>query len=342
MRLNFAGPTSYFVPDNTRAYGDASGLSQWVQSQPRYTPPSQASTASAQDEWDSLRLSAGPRGGAGTAYGDPPAITREEELRELIAYSEIRLDRFGEQPAEFWAARAEALNLAAQRYRALNTEPGTPFTTDAIYNTLRADAMQARILAGAGLANSDLNQSVQLLLESGAVGIGAARATTARPTVQLGVSPSAEEVRSAIQRLSREGHALDRHGEHVTIDDLRTRVDTGVAPDGSSRIENGRIIIPPYASSFYSNDLLAASDLYIRQNFLDRALSFYGSRNINRITLEGVEIGIPLGRSVERIGREPQMTGPFRQIENLVRVNAVYTLDRSTNTWKTLTIYPTP
>jgi hypothetical protein len=223
----------------------------------------------------------------------------------------------------------------------LNTEPGTPFTTDAIYNTLRADAMQARILAGAGLANSDLNQSVQLLLESGAVGIGAARATTARPTVQLGVSPSAEEVRSAIQRLSREGHALDRHGEHVTIESLQIRAGTGVAPDGSVNIRNGRPVIPVYSSAFYSNELMALSDLHIRMNHLDQAVAT-GSNEADRIRFFGIDIGQPVGRAVRRVGGQPEMTGPFLHLENLHKVNAVYDFDASTGKWLTTTIYPTP
>ena len=220
---------SYFVPDDAWAYGEAAALGRQALGVDRLS----SVDARATQPWDSLRLAAGPRGGAGPAYGDAPASTPLDEVRRLVAFSEIRLDGFGEQPPEFWAARAEALNLAAERYRALNTEPGRPFTTDAIYNTLRADAMQARVLAGRSLDNADLNQSVRLLLETSAVGVVPA-ATAARPTsMSHAIASSSAELTSAIQRIAREGHALERHGGAVTDEALRIRANTGVAPDGT-------------------------------------------------------------------------------------------------------------
>ena len=329
---------SYFVPDDAWAYGEAAALGRQALGVDRLS----SADARATQPWDSLRLAAGPRGGAGPAHGDAPASAPLDEVRRLVAFSEIRLDGLGEQPPEFWAARAEALNLAAERYRALNTEPGRPFTTDAIYNTLRADAMQARVLAGRSLDNADLNQSVRLLLETSAVGVVPA-ATSARPTsISHAIAPSSAELTSAIQRIAREGHALERHGGAVTDEALRIRANTGVAPDGTVALRAGQPVIPKSSSAFYSNEFLAMSDLYVRHRYLDQAIALTPSASSGRVILEGVDIGRSVGRAVDRAGSAPGMAGPLQQHDNLHKVTAVYDRNPITGAWQTTTIYPVP
>ncbi|MGX9720032.1 LysM peptidoglycan-binding domain-containing protein [Stenotrophomonas acidaminiphila] len=148
-------------------------------------------------------------------------------------------------------------------------------------------------------------------------------------------------LRAEVSRISREGHALARHGGTVTDEQLFVRATTGVAPDGSSVIRNGKIVIPPSSTAFYSDKLLAQADLSIRRNYLDRAIIF-SKPGAQRVTIEGVDLSRPIGRGYDRVSAAPGGVGPLRYHPELSKVTGVYDYDSVTNSWRTTTIYLEP
>jgi YD repeat-containing protein len=146
-------------------------------------------------------------------------------------------------------------------------------------------------------------------------------------------------LQAEIDRIGQDGHALDRHGEDVTDDQLYTRATTGVAPDRSSVVRNGQVVIPPTSSAFDSNELLVQSDLYIRQNYLERAIALSPS-GAPQVAIDGVDMGGVVGRGFDRVSATPGAAGPLNFNSGMSRVTAVYAYDPAAGVWRTITIYP--
>jgi hypothetical protein len=144
---------------------------------------------------------------------------------------------------------------------------------------------------------------------------------------------------NSLARIAQDGHALERHGGGITDKQLLTRALTGVAPDGSFVVRNGQMVIPPSSTAFHSDALLAQSDQIIRQNYLDRAIAL-SQPGAQRVTLEGVDMGINIGRGFDRVSSVPGAAGPLQFNSNLSRVTAVYSYDAVAGFWRTVTIYP--
>ncbi|WP_281286431.1 calcium-binding protein [Pleionea sediminis] len=146
-----------------------------------------------------------------------------------------------------------------------------------------------------------------------------------------------------IDRLIQQGHAVQRHGGGVTDAQLIYRARTGIAPDDSVSRRDGAVITPN-ATAFNSDRLLVESDQFLRANHLERAIALATNQRTGRvprsITLQGVEVGSPVGRGYEAIGLTPELAGPLNYHSSLSKVNAVYKFDPQLNVWKTVTIYP--
>jgi len=147
-------------------------------------------------------------------------------------------------------------------------------------------------------------------------------------------------LRGEVARLGQEGHALVRHGGAISDEQLFVRATTGVAPDGSSVVRDGQVVIPPSSTAFYSDELLAQSDLLVRQNYLDRAVAL-SKPGAQRVTVEGVDVGTAVGRGYDRVAPLPGGVGPLQFHDSLSRVTAVYDFDPVSRIWRTTTIYPT-
>ncbi|MNL40007.1 hypothetical protein D3C87_1623230 [compost metagenome] len=96
------------------------------------------------------------------------------------------------------------------------------------------------------------------------------------------------------------------------------------------------------STAFYSNDLLILADEILRESCLGRAVAF--SPNQNSIRLNGVDLGVNLGRGFSRIGSSsynPNLQGPIQRIDGLQKVDAVYKWSSVENRWLTDTIFPT-
>lgn len=144
---------------------------------------------------------------------------------------------------------------------------------------------------------------------------------------------------NSLARIAQDGHALGRHGGLVTDEQLFARATTGIAPDGSSVVRNGQTVIPPSSTAFNSDALLAQSDQFIRQNYLDRAITL-SSPGAQRVTIEGVDMGMNIGRGFDRVSSVPGAVGPLQFNSSLSRATAVYSYDASAGAWRTITIYP--
>ena len=142
-----------------------------------------------------------------------------------------------------------------------------------------------------------------------------------------------------LTRIAQDGHALERHGGSVTDQQLLTRALTGIAPDGSSVVRDGQTVIPPSSTAFNSDALLVQSDQFIRQNYLDRAIAL-AAPGAQRVTIEGVDMGINIGRGFDRVSSAPGVAGPLQFNSNLSRATAVYSYDAAAGVWRTVTIYP--
>ena len=140
-------------------------------------------------------------------------------------------------------------------------------------------------------------------------------------------------------RLAHEGHSIARHGAAVSDQQLLTRATTGYAPDGSAIFRNGQVVIPPSSTAFNSNALLVEADLAIRANYLDRAIAL-SPPGLQRITIEGVDMGSVVGRGYDRVDSIPGAVGPLQFYNNLSRVTAVYSYNAASGSWQTITIYP--
>ena len=142
-----------------------------------------------------------------------------------------------------------------------------------------------------------------------------------------------------IARIGKEGHALARHGAGVNDSQLFIRATTGVGPDGAIAFgKNGIPYIPPSSTAFHSNDLLVHSDLFIRKNYLNQAIS--ASNGSAKITITGIDMERSVGRGFDRVTSAPGAFGPLQFNSDLTRVSAVYQRDAVTGLWNTTTIYP--
>ncbi|WP_417582467.1 hypothetical protein [Nitrincola sp.] len=152
-----------------------------------------------------------------------------------------------------------------------------------------------------------------------------------------GVVPS--KVQTELVRIASDGHALARHGGVVTDQQLLVRAVTGVAPDGSSVVRNGQIVVPPSSTAFNSDAILAQSDMLVRQNYLDRAIAL-SKPGTTRVTVEGIDTETVIGRGYDRVSHVPGVQGPLQFHGDLSKVTAVYQYDATANVWRTITIYP--
>lgn len=167
------------------------------------------------------------------------------------------------------------------------------------------------------------------------------------PMGNIGKVPGAVErgllgstrLKTEIARIGQDGHAIARHGGAVTDSQLFTRAMTGVAPDGSFLVKNGSISIPPSSTAFHSNALLAHSDLFVRQNYLEQAIAL-SRPGAPQVAINGVDVGMVVGRGFERVSSVPGAFGPLRFNDDLSRVTAVYERDAVTGLWRTTTLYP--
>jgi hypothetical protein len=151
------------------------------------------------------------------------------------------------------------------------------------------------------------------------------------------------KVVTELSRLKSEGHALERHGGSITDVQLVARARTGKASDGSISERDGQIITPN-STAFNSDKLLIESDLYLRQNYLDRAITLATNQKTGKapksVTIEGVDMNLSVGRGYEAVGKNVGLQGPLKYNSDLSRVTAVYKFDAQVNKWKTVTIYP--
>jgi hypothetical protein len=247
------------------------------------------------------------------------------------------------EPAENYSS--STWKAAAQDYKRL---AGKDFSRDSIYNGLWTKGAQLDYAAG-NLNRSALDQAAAVSIEAGAhadmgVSLGAKASAGIAGLLGLvklrgGYVITDAMINSRISELAAEGHALSRHGGSVTNDQIFTRATTGVAPDGSSVINNGRVVIPPSSTAFNSDAALARSDLILRKGYLDRAVAM-SSSGAQRVTLEGVDIGKVVGRGYDRVSISPGGVGPLRYSDNLTKVTGVYQLNANTGAWETVTIYP--
>ncbi len=104
-------------------------------------------------------------------------------------------------------------------------------------------------------------------------------------------------------------------------------------------VRNGQVVISPTSSAFNSNELLAQSDLYIRQNYLERAVAL-SPPGASQVAIEGVDMGSVVGRGFDRVSATPGSAGPLSFNSGMSRATAVYAYDPATGVWKTITNYP--
>ncbi|EJL84603.1 hypothetical protein PMI15_02082 [Polaromonas sp. CF318] len=202
---------------------------------------------------------------------------------------------------------------------------------------IRGEALVDALAIGA-VATAIVSKLGTTVLES--VSIGPAAGGRAAQRGAIGnLKGASAKFDAELTRIAREGHALERHGGGVTDAQLLVRATTGVAPDGSVVIRNGQTVVPPSSTAFNSSSLLTQSDLIIRQNYLDRAIAL-SSPGVQRITIEGVDMGVTVGRGYDRVSSVPGNAGPLQFNSALSRVTAVYDYDAATKTWRTTTIYP--
>jgi Contact-dependent growth inhibition CdiA C-terminal domain len=96
-----------------------------------------------------------------------PAEQRSEQFR-LMQLSLQRNDTMpSDASAQDWAQRAADLKQASERYKQLNQpSEGRVFNTDSVYNSLMADAAQARVLAGMEFDADMVNQTTKVSIEN--------------------------------------------------------------------------------------------------------------------------------------------------------------------------------
>jgi filamentous hemagglutinin len=140
-------------------------------------------------------------------------------------------------------------------------------------------------------------------------------------------------------------HSLARHGGSVTDEQLIYRALSGIAPDGHVKSPNGKTVLPPLSSAFYSDELLIKADQAIRNG---GALQAAIARNPGEsfITVKPADVGdlgVSLGRGFERISGSklnPALQGPPNMVQDLRSAQATYEFNPSTNKWETVTIFP--
>jgi hypothetical protein len=155
---------------------------------------------------------------------------------------------------------------------------------------------------------------------------------------EIGLSETAR-IAQRVAELEKEGHAVVRHGGDVTNVQLLNRAFTGVAPDLSTVVKGGQVVIPPSSTAFNSNELLVRADQVIREQYLNRALSIKGG-NPSEIVVQGVDIGQVVGRGYDRVSSAVGGVGPLQYHDNLTRATAVLRYNTATSQWNTITIYP--
>uniref|UniRef100_UPI00124E8479 type VI secretion system tip protein TssI/VgrG n=1 Tax=Noviherbaspirillum aerium TaxID=2588497 RepID=UPI00124E8479 len=202
----------------------------------------------------------------------------------------------------------------------------------------QAQALQQPIIAPDDLIGGPLKLGAKGIAVSAGAVMGAMKSIGAKESSVLLRGGAKSAVEAEIVRIGQEGHALIRHGGAVTDHQLFKRATTGIAPDGSSVIKNGQIVIPPSSTAFNSDALLVQSDLLIRKNYLDRAIAL-SKPGVQRVTIEGVDTGKVIGRGFDRVSSVPGVVGPLQFHTNLSRATAVYDFDAAAGVWQTTTIY---
>lgn len=125
-------------------------------------------------------------------------------------------------------------------------------------------------------------------------------------------------------------------------DQLETRARTGVAPDGSSKVQNGQTIIPPHSTAFHTDALLVKADQAVRSGELQAKIAADPSATVIKVTR--VDVGMDVGRGYSRITNRPNpdTQGPLQYHRSITNVTAVYEKNLTTGVWETITIYPEP
>ncbi|WP_235537658.1 LysM peptidoglycan-binding domain-containing protein [Pelomonas sp. Root1217] len=264
-------------------------------------------------------------------------VERTAENTAVRAATYSRFQSF----AEDMAARKVALPLP-ESLRMSSMEKAHLFL-DGV--NLLADGPFALVGAFAGIVDAGLyfyegkNFDAGLSL-AGAVPLLGATFSVGRSVVRMGDDLASGLVAARVTDLGREGHALVRHGGSVTNEQLFTRAVTGVAPDGSVALaSNGLVRLPPSSSAFYSDQLLAQSDLLIRNKYLDQAIAFMPP-GATRVVIEAVDTGTVVGRGYDRVISTVGGVGPLRYHDSLTHVQGVYDYHAQSGTWLTITIFP--
>ncbi|WP_236247299.1 DUF637 domain-containing protein [Pseudomonas tohonis] len=163
--------------------------------------------------------------------------------------------------------------------------------------------------------------------------------------VSVGASNKIDPKHLELVTVHPNAHSIARHGGSVTDDQLMHRALTGVAPDGHVKVANGRTVLPPMSSAFYSDQLLIKADQAVRN---DGALQAVIARNPGQtiVTVKPTDVGdlgISLGRGFERIAGSrlnSDLQGAPRMVGDLRSVQATYELNPVTKKWETITIFP--
>jgi hypothetical protein len=139
-----------------------------------------------------------------------------------------------------------------------------------------------------------------------------------------------------------DAHAFSVHGGAVTDAQLITRALTGVKPDGSTGP------IPPFSSAFYSDELLIATDLAIRNGGgLQNAIARQPGQSTVIVEAQDVgDLGLSAGYGYSRIGAtgnrqfNGSAVGPLQRVDNLNSAEGVYEFNPIKGVWETITVYP--
>ncbi|MGL4435803.1 MAG: hypothetical protein ACRCVM_08165, partial [Giesbergeria sp.] len=261
------------------------------------------------------------------------------QMQEVWQRQRERGQALGRLASDPKGAATDMMESVAHRYGAANAITDNDYERSRRLGYLFNDVGQGLLGAGTALRGAARlgATGAEMLGENAFNGPLAGGRAAQRGGVEVGANSAAQT--NLLARLAQDGHALERHGGGVTDQQLLTRAMTGVAPDGSSIVKNGQTVIPPSSTAFHSDALLAQSDQLIRQKYLDRAIAL-SPPGAQRVTVEGVDMGVNIGRGFDRVSSTLGAAGPLQFNSNLSRATAVYSYDAASGVWRTVTIYP--
>lgn len=177
------------------------------------------------------------------------------------------------------------------------------------YGTAARVALEIVLFKGAAKLANGTGASV-LLKEQAGTNAVKGTTTAAKATSSSGTNTVAGVVSNKIDphhldlvTVHPNAHSITRHGGSVTDEQLMHRALTAVAPDGYVKISNGKTILPPMSSAFYSDQLLIKVDQTIRNGgALQAAIAKNPGETIITLRPANVgDLGVSVGRGFERI-----------------------------------------